>query len=154
MTARAGIGVGAWLLLGVALVAGCRKSPPPVVEAHGTITLDGKPLPRASIMLFPTFKGFGSDLIAVATSDDEGRFRLECGIGKGVCAGSYKATVTEDPVPPKMMRNSRDGDARIRQFYDALPNRPIPERFGDLASTPVRIEIVEGKQDYEVALTR
>lgn len=100
------------------------------------------------------FKGFGSNLIAVATSDDEGRFRLECGVGKGACAGSYKATVTEYPVPPDMMRSSRTGDATIRQFYDKLPNRPIPAQFGDLASTPLRIEIVKGQGEYEIVLTR
>lgn len=154
MTAGARILVGTWIVLGLALAAGCRKSPPPLVEAQGTITLDGKPLPRASIMLFPTFKGFGSNLIAVATSDDEGRFRLECGVGKGACAGSYKATVTEYPVPPDMMRSSRTGDATIRQFYDKLPNRPIPAQFGDLASTPLRIEIVKGQGEYEIVLTR
>lgn len=154
MRARARFVGSTWIVLGVALATGCRKSPPPLVEAQGTITLDGKPLPRASIMLFPTFKGFGSDLIAAATSDDEGRFRLECGVGKGACAGAYIATVTEYPVPPDMMRSSRTGDATIRQFYDKLPNRPIPVQFGDPTSSPVRIEIVKDQGEYEIVLTR
>lgn len=146
--------LGAILVVSLTISAGCRKSPPPLVAVEGSITLDGRPLPRASILLFPTFKGFGSDLIALATADDKGRFQLECGLGKGACIGTYKATVTEAPVPPDLMRNSRNGDVKIRQFYDDLPNRPIPVRFGDLATTPLQIEIVQGKTSYELSLKR
>ncbi len=153
MTGRSG--VYAQLLLAVTAAVGCERAPPPLVQAAGVVMLEGNPLPRCTIMLFPTFKGFGSDLIAVATSDDAGRFKLECGVGSGACAGSYKATVTEAPVPPEMMR-SRSGDSasKISQFYAKLPNRPIPGKFGDLATTPLAIEIVEGRESYEVKLER
>ena len=153
MTARSAV-LAIPLLTSVA-PAGCKRSPPPLVKAAGVVTLEGSPLPRCTIMLFPTFKGFGSDLIAVATSDEEGRFALECGVGPGACAGTYKATVNEAPVPPEMMRsNAADSAAKISQFYAKLPNRPIPGRLGDLASTPLQIEIVQGQESYELKLER
>lgn len=147
--------VAAILLLAVVVATGCKRPPPPLVKATGVVTLGGSTLPRCTIMLFPTFKGFGSNLIAVATSDEEGRFALECGEGPGACVGTYKATITEAPVPPEMMRsNSADSATKISQFYAKLPNRPIPAQFGDLASTPLQIEIVQGHESYELKLER
>ncbi len=148
-------GVAAVVLLAMVAAPGCKRSPPPLAKAAGVVFLDGKPLPRASIMLFPTFKGFGSSVIAVATSDEQGRFALECAVGQGVCAGTYKATVSEAPVPPEMMRSkSTDSATKISQFYAELPNRPIPEQYGDLSSTPLQMEIVRGQESYELKLER
>lgn len=153
MTAR--FPVAAVLLLGVVMATGCGRARPPLVKAAGVVTLDGKPLPRCTVILYPTFKGFGGDLIAVGTSDDDGRFALECGVGPGACAGVYKVTVTETPVPPELMRRkSPDSASKIDAFYANLANRPIPDRFGDLATTPLEIGIVEGRESYELTLAR
>ena len=140
------LSVGAGLAVGLAAIVGCSKSTPPLVEATGVVLLDGKPLPRASIMLYPTFAGHGSELFAVGTSDDEGKFALECGVGPGACVGAYKAVIAEAPVPPELMRYTPDSSAKITQYYSKLPNRPIPGLAGDVASTPVTIEILPGKR--------
>lgn len=142
-----------WLMLAVCLLTGCRRAPP-LVAAEGRVLLDGKPLPRCSIMLVPTFTGYGSDLFAVATSDDEGRFRLKCGVGEGACVGTYKVVISEAPAPADVGQYTPDSEATQRKYYASLANRPIPDTFGNLAQTPVELEIQPGTTEYEIALER
>lgn len=142
-----------WLMLAICLLIGCRRAPP-LVAAEGTVLLDGKPLPRCSIMLVPTFTGYGSDLFAVATADDAGRFKLKCGVGEGACVGTYKVVISEAPAPAEASQYTPDSETVLRKYYAGLANRPIPDKFGNLAQTPVELEIQAGKTDYEIALSR
>lgn len=142
------------LLLTICLLTGCGRAPPPLVAATGRVVLDGKPLPRCSIMLVPTFTGYGSDLFAVATADDEGRFKLTCGVGEGACQGIYKVVISEAPAPADVSAYTPESEAKLRKYYDGLPNRPIPDQFGDLVRTPLEVDIQPGKTQYELTLTR
>lgn len=146
----------AWsgLLLVICLLSGCGRAPPPLVAAKGQVVLDGKPLPRCSIMLVPKFTGYGSDLFAVATADDEGRFALKCGVGEGACQGLYKVVVSEAPAPADVSAYTPESEAKLRKYYAELSNRPIPDQFGDLARTPLEVDIRSGQTDYELSLTR
>ena len=116
--------------------------------------LDGKPLPKCSIMLVPKFSGYGSDLFAVATADDAGRFKLRCGAGDGACQGAYKVVISESPAPDELSAYTPDSDAKLKKYYAELQNRPIPEQFGDLARTPLEVDIQPGRTEYELKLSR
>jgi len=145
--------VGCAAVLAICLAAGCRRMPP-LVAAEGKVLLDGKPLPRCSIMLVPKFTGYGSELFAVATSDDEGRFKLKCGVGEGACAGAYKVVVSEAPAPGDVSQYTPDSEAVQRKYFAGLANRPIPDKFGSLAQTPLEVEIQPGTTEYELKLAR
>jgi hypothetical protein len=142
-----------WLMLAICLLIGCRRAPP-LVAAEGKVLLDGKPLPRCSIMLVPKFSGYGGDLFAVATSDDEGRFKLKCGVGEGACVGAYKVVISEAPAPAEVSQYTPDSEATMRKYYAGLANRPIPDKFGNLGQTPLEVDIQPGKTQYELTLTR
>lgn len=136
------------------LAGGCGRSRPPMVPAVGTVTLDGQPLPKIRLEFTPTFAGFGGDLLGMAESGDDAAFRATNGIGAGLCAGTYKVTVHELPPPEDMQEYRADTPARQKAYYAGLANRPIPERYGSLATTPLLVEIVAGKTEYQLALER
>jgi hypothetical protein len=116
--------------------------------------LDGKPLPKVRLEFTPAFSGFGSELLGMAEAGDDAAFRATSGVGEGLCAGTYKVTVHEQPPPADMQEYRADTPARQRAYYAALANRPIPERYGSLATTPLVVEIVPGTTDYPLALQR
>ena len=115
------------------LQGGCGRSRPPMVRAAGTVTLDGRPLPKVRLEFTPAFSGFGSELLGMAEAGDDAAFRATSGVGEGLCA---------------------DTPARQKAYYTALANRPIPERYGSLSTTPLVVEIVPGTTDYPLALQR
>jgi hypothetical protein len=138
----------------IVIAGGCGRRPPPMVVAEGSVTLDGRPLPKVRLEFVPTFTGFGGELLATAEAGDDARFRVMNGIGAGLCAGTYKVTVHELPPPPDMQEYRADTPARQKAYYAGLVNRPIPECYGSLATTPLAVEIVPGTTDYPVALDR
>lgn len=143
--------------LAVAVVlpcSGCKKAKPPVVQASGVITLNGQPLPRARLELTPTFSGFSGELLATAEAGDDGTFRLSNGLGDGICVGTYKVTVHEMPPPEELQEYRPDTPARQRAYFEKLSNRPIPERYSSLATTPLTVTFEENKTQYEIALKR
>jgi hypothetical protein len=142
------------LALAAVIVAGCGKRYPRQVEAHGTVLLDGKPLPKVQIDLVPLFGGFGPEVMAAGESDDEGRFTLSSGLGPKVCAGSYKVTVMELPVPPELMKYEAGAAAKIEAYYKALPNRPLPEHYSSTTDTPLELSISAGQSEYQLELVR
>jgi hypothetical protein len=149
--------LGAWEAIAAATIAlvlanGCGRRPPPMVSAVGTVTLGGRPLPKVRLEFVPTFAGFGGELLATAEAGDDGAFRVLNGIGPGLCAGIYKVTVHELPPPADMQEYRADTPARQKAYYAALANRPIPDRYGSLTTTPLQVEIVPGTTTYSLEL--
>jgi len=148
------------LTMAVVLIAlpvvsvGCAKTNPPVVKASGTVTLNGKPLPKVRLEFTPTFTGFGGELLAMAEAGEDGGFQFANGLGDGICVGSYKVTVYELPPPEELQEYRPDTPARQRAYFASLANRPIPEKYGSLALTPLRVEIEAGKTEYQISLDR
>ena len=143
------------LVVAVAFSGCARKpDPPPIVEASGLVTIDGEPLPRASIRFIPMFEGFGAEVIAEAVTDDKGRFKLVCSGSNGACVGPHKVTIEEGPLPPGASGESMKAQMKMTAYLQSLPNRPIPPHFGNLAQTPISIEIVPEKNTYDLKLRR
>lgn len=150
-------GLGAPLLLIATLAwAGCAKKPdpPPIVEASGLVTVDGQPLPKASVRFIPMFEGFGAEVIAEAVTDDKGRYTLTCSGSSGACVGPHKVIVEEGPLPPGTMGESAKSQMKMTAYLQSLPNRPIPSQYGNVAQTPLAIEIVPEKTEYNLKLKR
>ena len=84
-------------MLCLLLAGGCgsRSDGPPVVSAEGTVTLDGKPLANADIMLEPTGSTPGQAVFA--KTDSAGKFALGTPDGKrkGAAVGSYIVVINK-----------------------------------------------------------
>lgn len=139
----------------VATVAGCGKpKPPPLVEVKGTITVNDAPLPSARIRFLPSFPGFGAEVIAEAVSDAEGRYTLTCGTVPGACIGTHRVVVEEGPLPPGTSGESGDAQMKMTRYLQGLANRPIPPQYGNLAQSPLNVEVKVGETTYDLKLTR
>ena len=78
---------------------GCGSSGPELAGVTGTVTLDGKPLPNATVTFIPeasaTPAGGESLRIATATTDEDGYYRMEFSTDRtGVQPGKYKVAVS------------------------------------------------------------
>lgn len=134
---------------------GCSKpEPPPIAEATGTVTLDGKPLPSVRIRFIPMFPGFGAELVAEAVSDTQGRFALTCGPANGACVGPHRVVVEEGPLPEDAQGESGRAQMRMTQYLQSLENRPLPALYGNVAQTPLQVEISADQKVYDLKLAR
>lgn len=148
-----------WISVTVGLMVvsstGCGKpKPPPIVEAEGTITVNGAPLPSARIRFIPMFPGFGAELIAEGLSDKNGQFKLVCQGTSGACLGEHRVVVEEGPLPPGAMGESGDAQMKMTRYLQNLANRPIPPQYGNMAQSPLSIVIKDGEKSYPLELAR
>ena len=137
-----------------AVQSGCGKpEPPPRVPVSGVVTIGGKPVPSALVTFYPLFEGFGGELIAEGLSDREGRYTVSCSLGDGACIGRHKVTVSDAPTPDDARQQSAEGQRRMQEFLRSLTNRPIGEKFGTLATTPLEVEVKAEGGSYDLQLT-
>jgi hypothetical protein len=138
---------------GLVVLDGCGRRLPSVVPVQGTVLLDGKPLPKASVTFIPQLDRFGAESNSMAETDEEGRFTLTCTYKgqPGAVVGKHVVVVTEAP-PPKELR--RVQDSRVLDQYRAKwGNRPIPPKYSSVSESPLQIEIKEGQGPVTIELT-
>jgi len=86
------------LCLTLPLAAGCRDSGPELGEVTGVVTLDGKPLPNATVEFQPTASGGSS---SQGTTDESGRYELMYGVGRpGAMIGEHAVRITTYRMEP------------------------------------------------------
>jgi hypothetical protein len=129
------------------LLSGCGKG----IDANyveGTITLDGKPLPGASITFFVS----GDDTkTAGGFSDENGRYRItpQGGTGgEGAKDGNYQVTASKaETVPlPKPVKYD-DGTVSTETTKQVLP-----AVYQNRQKTPLKAEVKKGKNKIDFAL--
>jgi hypothetical protein len=77
---------------------GCGNDGPRLVDARGTVTLDGNPVPNATLTFVPK-DGTGSP--SYGTTDGNGNYTLRYSRDKtGVLPGTHDVTITTDRVSP------------------------------------------------------
>ncbi len=137
-------------------LTGCAPKRPPVVEAGGVVLLNDKPLPFAYVEFVPVLEHFGAEMSSTATTDEDGRFALTCTWKNqsGAAVGRHKVVVREAPVPPDLRGIDAQSQARLEKYQNGLRNRPIPEKYDKVVSTPVEVEVKPGQTEYKVELTR
>ncbi len=141
----------AWVVI---LAAGCGKpEPPPRVPVSGVVRIDGQPVPSAVVTFYPSFEGFGGEVIAEAVTDARGRYTLACPLGDGACVGKHKVTVADAPTPDAAREQSVEGQRMLQTFLKSLTNRPIGAKFGTLATSPLEVEVKAAGGDYDLQLT-
>ena len=131
-------------------VLGCSKTPPPLTPVEGTILLDGKPLPHATVQFWPITSDFGPELNSTGITDDQGHFTLTCtrGNAPGAVVGQHKVVIMEGPVPGEIRRNQE----KVVEFQNKLKNRPIPPIYGTFSDTTLTVEVTTGQKDYSLKL--
>jgi hypothetical protein len=132
-------------------LCGCSKGgPPPIVPAEGLVLLNGQPLPNALIAFVPKVPDLGYEYVAVGTTDEKGRFQLDCKGQSGACACENRVTVVDAPIP----EGTRGNQTAEAKYYAGLKNRPIPDQYANVARTPLAVTVTAGQTEYKVELKR
>ncbi len=116
-----------WLLaaFAAAVLLGCSSQNLSTVQ--GIVSFDGTPLEDAHVMLMSPENAAP---IAIATTNNGGEFTMaSSGSAKGVPPGSYKVVVF------------KLGNIRPRRPQTSQPPRVVPAVYGDVATTPLSIEV-------------
>ena len=143
------------LVIAVLAGAGCSKAPPPVVDVTGVVLLNGQPLPKAKVEFIPQLKGFGADQNSSDVTDDQGRFTLKYKFGTqpGAVVGLHHVLVTEFN-PPEFHSASAEAQTKLAEYLKTLKNRPIPEDYGNVAKTPLKVEVKPDQKEYKLEMYR
>lgn len=113
---------------------GCGGSGPELVPVRGTVTLDGDPLPEATLIFIPE-NGRNS----TATTDASGRYELwYTRDRKGAVPGEHTVQVRTKTV-------FTDDEGHDRE----VPQK-VPSRYNDASELKVRVEA--GKSEYPLEL--
>jgi len=132
------------------LLCGCggedkwKKNRPKTVPASGTITLNGKPLVDAQVVLVPTTGTTGCS----GKSDEKGAFELAAfAPDPGVVPGSYKVMIVKSEIPASPDPNAPESNKAI---YAKLL---VPVKYTDPEKSGLTVDIPEaGKKDIKFEL--
>jgi hypothetical protein len=127
------------------ILAGCGSSNEPHLSAvKGTVTLDGKPLPRGSIAFRPDAKGGNNSSHEPAGEiGSDGSYTLHTRTRPGAPLGKYVVTVqASEPADPK------DPYGPEKSL--------VPTRYTDPDTSELRVEVVESPAPgtYDLKLKR
>jgi len=105
------------------LPTGCGPKGPKISQVSGRVTLDGKPLNKASITFAPmaTKVNPNPGMTAQAITDDEGRYKLSIDASTpGAVVGTCRIYITTvDPSNPG--GEDRDAGGPVRRRVDRVP---------------------------------
>ena len=126
------------LLAGALLVAaGCGPAGPKLGAVSGTITLDGEPLPLATVEFQPKFAG---GVPSYATTDTSGRYTLRYTVKRwGAQLGPHVVRITT--------YRDEQGDGQPRR---QIPER-LPGRYHEQSELVREVVAGENKFDFELS---
>jgi len=123
-----------WALVGC---GGGGSDNPDLGSVTGTVTLDGKPLPNATVEFTPT--GGEGGRPAVAVTDDDGEYELEYTPGNyGATPGSYQVVITTATTTTDAEGNDVDVPEKLPAKYNA--------------NTELKAEVKAGSNKFDFAL--
>lgn len=135
----------ATVISGTTVISGCGGGPrgPVTAPVAGTVTYQGKPIPKLSVAFLPD-KG----MVATGTTDEQGQFTLMTSKpGDGAMPGSYRVSIkaVPDTTPPM------PGFPGAEQ---PDPASPIPAKYGDPATSGLSGNVdASRKNDFKFDLT-
>jgi hypothetical protein len=137
------------LLALLATIPGCGYRRPSLVVTEALVTLDGEPVPEASVLLVPI--GGGRPISGGA--DQAGRLMFSTyGSRDGVPAGDYKAVVSKLVLTPKATRKIESLRARAGNSEEAMDDmlmglsdddyrNVLPARYASIETTDLAVTI-------------
>ena len=142
MIGKRGGALVALTVIGVA-VAGCGYRRPARVPVEGVVTLDGKPLAGAAVMLVPEAGGRAG----MGGTDKQGRFTISTyGARDGAVSGPHRVVVTKF-VPKKPRRAASEDASDEVETVNSLP--PV---YSAPQTTPLRVDVRWGMPPLDLAL--
>jgi hypothetical protein len=142
MIGKRGGGLVALTVIAVA-VAGCGYRRPARVPVEGVVTLDGRPLAGAAVMLVPEAGGRAG----LGGTDKEGRFTISTyGAGDGAVFGPHRVVVTKF-VSKKQRRAAADDATEAVESVNSLP-----VVYAAPQTTPFSVNVRWGLPPLELAL--
>jgi hypothetical protein len=152
-----------FVALGLAFLAsGCGKRYEFADPAEGTLTLDGKPVPRAFLEFIPQPEGEAKMPRSSAVTDDQGFFRLMRSDNQqsGAVVGTHRVVIHPNR-PPSSRKRSKGGDDEDGEKGDgkgnagALPSAAmrVPSVYMSAAQTPLQVEVTKDQKIYDLKMT-
>ncbi|HEV3236940.1 MAG TPA: hypothetical protein VGZ25_08120 [Gemmataceae bacterium] len=157
--------LGSLFFVAILTAAGCGGSGN-VTKVEGIVTLDGKPLPGATVSFVPVKEG-GKP--AFGRTDNDGTFRLTTfRTDDGAQPGEYQVVVVVEEVDEKLVGRDphtfTDEEKKAMRMGTMSPSgkkqvaenkkkqvSPVPAIYGDVKQTPLR-EVVPPNGKIELAL--
>jgi hypothetical protein len=118
-------------------LAGC--SGPYDATVSGVVTLDDQPVPRGTVMYYPTATGPS----ASARIDDEGFYRVQTGGAKGIVPGEYQVTVIANE--PSAQQDSGAGPPPLGKAI-------VPLRYRSKATSGLVFQVEPGSNEINLKL--
>jgi hypothetical protein len=135
----------------VAVLAGCGKPPPQIIEVEGVVRLEGKPLKNVAVRFVPVADD-ATEYVASGVTDEAGRFRLTCKGQTGACAGQNRVLVMEADIPRRLQ--DEKAQAELAKYFQSLGGRPIPPKYANLVESPLTADVKADQKVYTFELKR
>src|SRR5437667_11192293 len=143
-------------LVAAAVLAGtgCGSKP---MGIKGKVTLDGAPVPGASVEFVPEDGGHS----AVGMTDNEGKFSLTTyKTGDGALRGEYRVVIKKTPQGALPKPDPADKEAMKKAMLQSMmanQNRAlqsgakgsVPGDYGEFEKTPLRQPVPDSKRIYD-----
>ena len=151
---RASISLGlVFLLIGI---VGCRPIGKglKVEYVEGVVTLDGEPIPKASVTFVPITETEGAEA-AGGYTNEQGVYKLTSGNGdaeKGALAGEYRVMVSK--IDAKDLTEGREYGASTGYNVTWSQTQLLPTIYQDRNNTPLKVTVKKGKNKIPLELTK
>ena len=133
-------------ILTTLVLAGCNNKLA-TVNVSGTVTLDGEPLPDATVNFSPKVQGQGHPGFAI--TDANGQYKLQTILGKpdaGTTPGEYEVSFIKVFKPPYVAQASSGASTNTVMRAPERPRSLIPDRY-ERGSTSGFTATVENKKN-------
>lgn len=135
------------LVLAVVLVTlaggGCRRGRARLVEVTGTVSYQGKPVPKANVIFQPQ-----EGPPAMAVCNEQGEFKLATDGRPGAVAGPMTVAVSAVEV----IKSIPPGDEYPEGLSITRPR--IPAKYALVATSPLQVEVsASGENHFDLELT-
>jgi hypothetical protein len=121
------------LTLLAVVVAGCGPGGPPRAPVSGTVTLDGKPLPRGTVQFAPDAGRGTNGATGVGSIDAQGRYEIQTTGAPGAIVGFHQVGVVA----------CEQVDLNQTSYAPSL----IPERYNNPLASGLTAEVKKGQRN-------
>lgn len=138
-------------VLGLLAGGGCGGGEANVVTLTGKVTLDGKPVDKASV----AFIGRQGARLSTAQTNATGDFTITAALGSNAVTISKAPPPGAAPATPAITEESlMPTDQEYKQIQQAKAvEAGVPLKYADPKTSGINIEVVDGMSDVELALS-
>lgn len=127
-------------------------------EVEGVVTLDGQPVPDATVTFVPVQEGNGAS--ATGTTDSEGKYRLtamasgaSAEAGAGTLPGEYYVGVMKVNLPAVPTSEEALAPQGKQRPTSAPLTHVVPQKYNVPKDSGLKATVKEGKNDIPITLT-